>query len=146
MSSEENLRKVEAGLVAVNIRDVETFLALLDPEFQLKLVLKPDMVNQEGAHNGKEELRAQINQVYSVFPDYQMEQVVLRAHGNMVYHEVIVRGTHQGGFTLPNGVTIAPTGRRVEIPVEVYHTFDPTGRFLSSTVYVNLLDVLKQFQ
>lgn len=146
MSSEDNLHKVEAGFVAVNVRDIDAFLALLDPEFQLQLVFKPEMVNQPGAHNDKNELRAHFNLVYSAFPDYQMEQVSLRAFGNMVYHEVIVRGTHQGSFTLPTGVTISPTGRHVEIPVEVYHTFDPAGRFLSSTVNVNLMDVLKQFQ
>jgi hypothetical protein len=40
---------------------------------------------------------------------------------------------------------IPPTRLRVAIPVEVFHTFDANGRFLNSTGYANLIDVLKQF-
>ena len=142
MGAEDNLRTVEAGFAAVNAHDLDGFIALLDPEFRLQLVFKPPMV-QQGDLNGREELRRVLSLTNSAFPDYQMEQVALRANGNMVYHELMVRGTHQANLTLPNGVTVQPTGRRVEMPVEVYHTFDPAGRYMSSTIHVNLLDVLK---
>ena len=74
-----------------------------------------------------------------------MDQIELRASGNMVYHEIVIHGTHKVAFILPNGIQVPPSGMKVDLPIEVYHTFDPAGRFISSTSYINLLDVLKQF-
>lgn len=143
MGAEENLRKVEAGFAAVNARDVTTFIGLLDPEFQLKLVVRPPMLGLQQGLSGADQLRYYFDLVFSAMPDFHLDQVALRANGNMVYHEVIARGTHQVSFTLPGGVRIPATGQRIEMPVEVYHTFDPSGRYMSSTVNVNMIDVLK---
>jgi hypothetical protein len=39
-----------------------------------------------------------------------------------------------------------PTGLKIRLPVEVFHTFNNQGGFVSSTGYVNLLDIMKQFK
>ena len=145
MPSQENMAKVEAGFTAVNKRDVETFLALLDPTFKLQLILKPEVLQAHGDLAGPEGFRYYLNLLYTAFPDYLMEQTKITAQGNMVYQEITIHGSHLGDFVLPNGLKVPPTGLRIAIPVEVYHTFDPSGRFLSSTGYANLIDVFKQF-
>jgi len=145
MGSQENMAKVEAGFKAVNNRDVETFLALLDADFKLQLILKPELLQAHGDLKGQEGFRYYLNLLYTAFPDYLMEQTKIAAHGNMVYQEITIHGNHLGDFILPTGMKIPPTGLKIQIPVEVYHTFDVAGRFLSSTGYANLIDVFKQF-
>jgi predicted ester cyclase len=145
VSPQDNANKIEAGFKAVNERDIETFLALLEPSFKLQLILKPELLQGKGTLHGLDGFRYYLNLLYTAFPDYVMEQVNITARGNMVYQEIIIHGTHQGEFELPNGMKIPPTGLRINIPVEVFHTFDAQGRFLSSTGYANMIEVFKQF-
>jgi predicted ester cyclase len=145
MSAEDNLNRIVAGFEAVSARDIDKFLSYLDPDFRLQVILKPLALHQQGTFNGKEGFRYYLNLLFTSFPDFHMDQIALRANGNMVYHEIVIHGTHQAAFTLPNGIVVPPSGMRVELPLEVYHTFDPTGRFISSTSYINLLVVLIQF-
>lgn len=145
MSSEANVAKITAGFKAVNDRDFDAFLALLEPDFKLNLVLKPEMLQAHGEMQGREGFKYYLNLLNTAFPDYVMEQVSINAHGNMVYQQINLRATHLGNFILPNGIKIPPTGLRVMIPTEVYHTFDQNGAFKSSTGYANLLDVMRQF-
>ncbi len=145
MSPQDNLHKIQAGFKAVNERDIEAFLALLDPSFRLQLIVKPEVLQAHGTLEGLEGFRFYLNLLYSAFPDYSMEETRITAYRNMVYETITIRGTHKGDFQLPNGIKVPPTGLKVTIPVEVYHTFDDEGRFLSSTGYADLIDVLKQF-
>ncbi len=64
----------------------------------------------------------------------------------MVYQEFVILGTHSGPLLLPNGVRLPPTGMKIRLPVEVFHTFNSEGGFVSSTGYANLLDIMKQFK
>ena len=112
---------------------------------KLQVIIKPLALHQQGTFNGKEGFRYYLNLLFTSFPDFHMDQVTLRAEGNMVYHEVVIHGTHEVAFTLPNGLEVPPTHTRVNLPIEVYHTFAPDGRFLSSTGYINILDVVRQF-
>ncbi len=41
MSAEDNARKIESGVTAVNARDIPGFVKLLEPGFKLHLILKP---------------------------------------------------------------------------------------------------------
>ncbi len=145
MSSQDNIAKVQAGFKLVSERNFEAFLALLEPDFKLQLILKPEVLQAHGDLRGLEGFRYYLNLLATAFPDYVMEEVTIRAHGNMVFQEIILRGTHLGDFILPNGIKIPPTRLRVQVPSEVFHTFDPQGRFVSSTGYANLIDVLRQF-
>jgi len=145
MSAQDNIAKVEAGLKAVNEHGIDEFVALLEPDFKLQLILEPATSQSPGAANGRDGFRAYLWLLFSAFPDFRMEQVRISAHGNKVYQEIIVYGAHLGEFVLPNGLKIPPTGLEVRILVEIYHTFNESGGFISSTGHAKLVDVLKQF-
>jgi ketosteroid isomerase-like protein len=145
MSAQDNMTKVEAGFKAVNERDLDTFLALLEPDFKLLLILEPAALQTQASLGGREGFKSYLDLLYSAFPDFRMEQVTISGHRNMVYQEIIIYGSHLGKFVLPTGLKIPPTGLKVRIPVEIYHSFDDTGCFKSSTGHAKLIDVLKQF-
>ena len=145
MSAEDNARKIETGLAAVNARDIPGFVKILAPGFKLHLILKPEQLMPQGQKSGAEGFAEYLRMLYAAFPDFQIEQTGLQANGRMVHQEVIVHGTHGGSLTLPNGITVPPTGLRVTIPCEVFHSFNAEGGFISSTGYVNLMDIAKQF-
>ncbi len=145
MSAQGNLNKVVAGLTAVNNRDVAGFLRMLESGFKLYLIVKPEQLMAQGQISSPQGFGTYLQMLYAAFPDLCFQQVGIRANGNMVYQELIILGTHQGPLELPNGTLMNATGIRVHIPAEVYHTFDDQGGFISSTGYINLLDIMKQF-
>ena len=146
MSAEDNVRKVEAGLAAVNARDTAGFMRLLEPGFKLHLLIKPEQLMPQGQKSEPEAFGEYLSMLYSAFPDFHVEQTNIRGSGNMVHQELVVHGTHSGALTLPNGLRVPPTGLRVRFPCEVFHTFNAGGGFVGSTGYVNLLDMMKQFK
>ncbi len=145
MSAQDNLNKVVAGLAAVNAHDLAGFMQILDPGFKLYLIVKPERLMPKGQVSSPQGFGTYLHMLYTALPDLQFQQVGIRANGNMVYQELIILGTHNGPLELPNGSMVNPTGIRVKLPAEVYHTFNDHGGFISSTGYVNLLDVMKQF-
>ncbi len=145
MSAQDNLNKVVAGLTAVNAQDVTAFMQLLEPGFKLYLIIKPERLMPKGQISGPQGFGSYLHMLYTAVPDINFQQVGIRASGHMVYQELVILGMHSGPLELPNGTVVNPTGIRVRLPAEVYHTFDDRGGFISSTGYVNLLDVMKQF-
>jgi predicted ester cyclase len=146
MTAQDNLNRVLAGLTAVNNRDVQGFVDLLEPDFKLYLILKPEQLLPQGRVSGPEGFATYLNMLYTAFSDVVFKQVGIQANGNMVHQEFIILGRHNGPLVLPTGITIPPTGRKINLPIEVFHTFSEQGAFISSTGYANLLDVLKQFR
>ncbi len=145
MSAQDNLNKVAAGLEAVNRRDVAGFMRLLEPGFKLYLIVKPERLMPQGQISGPQGFGDYLNMLYTAFPDVNFQQTGVRASGNMVYQELVIQGKHNGPLVLPNGTSVKATGIKARVPTEVYHTFNDQGGFISSTGYVNLLDILKQF-
>jgi hypothetical protein len=145
MSAQDNMTKVEAGFKAVNEGDINTFLALLESDFKLLLIVEPETPQTQASLGGRDGFKSYLDLLYSAFPDFRMEQITISAHRNMVYQKIIICGCHLGEFVLPTGLKIPPTRLKVRIPVEIYHTFDETGSFRSSTGHAKLVDVLKQF-
>ncbi len=139
------MRKVEAGLAAVNARDVAGFIRLLEPGFKLYLIVKPEQLMPQGQISGPEGFASYLNMLYTAFPDVHLQQESLKANGNIVHQELVIQGRHSGALVLPNGKVLPPTGLRVQIPTEVFHTFNDQGGFVSSTGYANLLDIMRQF-
>jgi hypothetical protein len=56
--------------------------------------------------------------IRAAMPDFNHNMKNQREAGNMLYATVEVTGTQTGTFQLPDGGTIAPTGRTVRNPVE----------------------------
>jgi predicted ester cyclase len=146
MAEKENIAKIETGLAAVNARDVAGFTRLLEPGFKLHLLIKPEQLMPHGQKSGADAFADYLNMLYTAFPDFHIEQVNIRAGGNMVHQEVKIHGAQRGPLALPNGITLPPSGMQVNIPVEVFHTFNASGGFIGSTGYVNLLDIARQFR
>ncbi len=146
MSADNNVKKVEAGLAAVNAQDIDGFISLLEPGFKLYLLVKPELLMPQGQKSGPEAFRKYLGMLYNAFPNFFAEQTNIRGSGHMVHQELVIHGTHMGTLILPNGMRIPPTGLRIQFPCEVFHTFNAAGGFASSTGYVNLLDMVKQFK
>lgn len=146
MSAEENKKIILAGVTAVNNRDIESFVQLLVPGFKLFLITKPEKLLPQGRVSGSEGFATYLNMLYTAFSDVVFQQQSIEAQGNMVHQEFLIIGKHSGPLLLPNGVKLPPTGFKINLPVEVFHTFTPKGEFISSTGYVNLLDIMKQFK
>jgi predicted ester cyclase len=108
--------------------------------------LKPEQLLPQGRVSGPEGFATYLNMLYTAFSDFVFEQQHIQANGNMVHQEFRIIGRHNGPLVLPTGITIPPTNRKINLPVEVFHTFNDQGGFISSTGYTNLLDVLKQFR
>ena len=146
MTAEDNKKKILAGTAAVNNRDVEGFMRILEPGFKLYLIVKPERLLPQGKVSGAEGFGTYLNMLYTAFSDMVFQQMSVQAQGNMVHQEFLIIGKHTGSLSLPNGVVLPPTGFKIRLPVEVFHTFNNEGGFVSSTGYVNLLDIMKQFK
>jgi predicted ester cyclase len=146
MSAEDNKNKILAGTAAVNNRDIEGFTRLLEPGFKLYVIVKPEKLLPHGKVSGAEGFSAYLHMLYSAFSDVVFQQESLHALGNLVHQEFLIIGKHTGRLFLPNGIQLPPTGFKIRLPIEVFHTFNDQGGFVSSTGYANLLDILKQFK
>jgi predicted ester cyclase len=135
-----------AGLTAVNKRDINGFIQLIEPDFKLHLILKPERLLPQGQLSGREGFATYLTMLYNAFSDIRFEQENLNANGNMVYQQLRVIGTHTGPLVLPNGVELPATRLKIRMPTEVFHTFNNQGGFMSSTGYANLMDIMQQFK
>ena len=138
--------RVTAGLTAVNNHDVDGFVRLLEPGFKLFLIVKPEQFMPQGNINGTDGFAEYLHMLYGAFEDLRFEQKSLSANGNMVYQELLTLGKHSGPLHLPNGLEIPPTKLKIHLQTEVFHTFNSQGGFISSTGYVNLVEIMKQFK
>lgn len=146
MTTQENINKVLAGFAAVNNRDIQSFVKLLEPGFKLYLIVKPERLMPQGQISGPEGFATYLSMLYGAFSNVKFEQRAIQASGNMVYQDLLVLGKHTGPLALPNGLTVPPTGLKIRFPTEVFHTFNNEGGFISSTGYANLIDIMKQFR
>lgn len=88
-----------------NRRDFDHWRELLHPQYSY---IGGDGVRQEGPEAGMA-----IGQMYAAaFPDGKLEIRSIHVSGNTAVVEFTARGTHQGEM-----MGIAPTGRKIEIPV-----------------------------
>ena len=146
MTTQDNIDKVTAGFAAVNNRDIPAFIALLEPDFKLFLIVKPERLMPQGQVSGPDGFAKYLEMLYTAFSDVVFDQQSITANGNMVYQQLVVRGKHTGPLMLPNGIQLPPTKLKVNLPTEVFHTFNEQGGFVSSTGYANLMDIMKQFK
>jgi len=146
MTAEDNKNKILAGTTAVNNRDIEGFTRLLEPGFKLFLIVKPERLLPHGKVSGTEGFSTYLGMLYTAFSDAIFQQKSVQAQGNMVHQEFLIIGKHTGPLLLPNGIELPPTGLNIRLPIEVFHTFNNEGGFVSSTGYANLLDIMKQFK
>jgi predicted ester cyclase len=146
LTTRDNLAKVTAGLTAVNKRDIDRVVQLIEPDFKLHLILKPEQLLPQGQLSGRDGFATYLAMLYKAFSDMRFEQENLNANGNMVYQQLRVIGTHTGPLVLPTGIELQATRLKVRMPAEVFHTFNSEGGFVSSTGYANVIDIMQQFK
>ena len=109
--------------------------------------LRPDVlfvVPDAGELKGPDQVLGYMKAYFNAFPDAKLEPVASYDVGHTTIDEWIFRGTHTGPLVLPNGETIAPTGRRVSVPGIDIETFDDEGLLLGDRAYFDQLDFLIQ--
>jgi steroid delta-isomerase-like uncharacterized protein len=90
-------------------------------------------------YTGRDGVRLFYEQLMKALPDLEIE--VQRRHmaEDTVLVEVVVRGTHLGGWR-----GLPATGRRVEFPLCGVYTFDAEDRLASERIYYDRGSVLRQ--
>ncbi|MGH2987729.1 MAG: nuclear transport factor 2 family protein [Solirubrobacterales bacterium] len=94
--SEENIELAHRAWGAVRKRDLDAFLALMDPE----VVAVPRILAVEGgALHGHDGIRRWWESIFGVFPDFDAEVIGIRGVGEVTISNVQVRGRGQGSDT-----------------------------------------------
>ncbi len=114
---------------AENRHDVEATIATFDhPRYE---------VNGQPS-DGEAAVRELLQALMNGFPDLHAEIKSIRHADDAVFGETLITGTHDGEWA-----GIAPTGRRVEVPVAAIFEFDE-DRLLCEKVYMDFAAVLTQ--
>jgi steroid delta-isomerase-like uncharacterized protein len=115
---------------AENAHDVHAVVATFaaDPVFSL---------NGE-SFRGRDAAAAAHAGLFEGFPDLVIEPAATHVSGDVIIVESVQRGTHDGPFQ-----GIAPTGRRIEVPVCTLFVFRHT-ELVAETVYLDVALVLGQ--
>jgi steroid delta-isomerase-like uncharacterized protein len=90
-------------------------------------------------YEGVDGVRAFYEQLMSALPDLRIDVQRQHVTDDAVLVEVIIRGTHLGGWR-----GLPATGRRVEIPLCGIYTFDADDRLAGERIYYDRATVLRQ--
>lgn len=103
--SEQNVRRlVEEAYTALNRRDLDAHLELLDDSYVWESDTFPAPVK------GREAIRQTFNEYFSAFPDMHLEIEHILVSGDHLAVRWCITGTHKGEF-----MSIAPTNRKVTL-------------------------------
>jgi ketosteroid isomerase-like protein len=93
--SEENVERAHRAYEAFNGRDLDAFLALVDPEaeFTTRFVVRSE------PYHGHDGVRMWWDDVLRVFPDFSVEIVEVRDAGDVTVNALRVRGHGLGSET-----------------------------------------------
>jgi ketosteroid isomerase-like protein len=93
--SQENVELTRQGYDAVNRRDLDAFLALMDEDVQAVSIL----VAMEGDYRGHDGIRRWWDDLLDIFPDYAVDVVEVRDLGDVTVAALCVRGHGAGSDT-----------------------------------------------
>jgi ketosteroid isomerase-like protein len=94
--SEENVALARQAWDAVSRRDLDAFLALMDPS----VVAMPRILAVEGgALHGHDGVRKWWESIFGVFPDFDAEVLGIRAVGDVTFSNVRAHGRGEGSDT-----------------------------------------------
>ena len=122
---------------AYNAHDLEMIRGFLRSDVVL---VAPDA----GELKGPDQFLGYMKGFFDAFPDAKLEPVAGYDAGHTTIDEWIFRGTHTGPLTLPNGDSIAPTGKRVSVPGIDIETWDDDGFLIGDRAYFDQLEFLTQ--
>ncbi len=90
-------------------------------------------------YNGRSGVRLFYEQLMKALPDLEIEVQSRHVADDALVVEVIIRGTHLGGWR-----GLPATGRRVEVPLCGIYTFDADDRLAGEKIYYDRGTVLRQ--
>jgi len=86
--SEENVELVHQAIDAFNRRDLDAFLALVDPHMEFT----PYVVAMEGGYQGHDGVRRWWQELFEVFPDWHGEPMEVRDLGGLTLAALRLEG------------------------------------------------------
>jgi ketosteroid isomerase-like protein len=93
--TQENVEAARRAYEAFNGRDLDAFLALVDPEVDFTT----RFVERGGSYHGHEGVRTWWEDLLRVFPDFTIEVVEIRDPGDLTINALRVRGRGMGSDT-----------------------------------------------
>jgi steroid delta-isomerase-like uncharacterized protein len=90
-------------------------------------------------YQGADGVRQFYEQLMQALPDLQIEVQRRHVTDDAILVEVIIHGTHLGGWR-----GLPPTGRRIEFPLCGIYTFDSEDRLAGEKIYYDRGTVLRQ--
>ena len=88
---------------------------------------------------GHDAVRAYYRSLLTAMPDLNIEVVDRHVSEDTIILEVIISGTHLGGWR-----GVPATGRRIKFPLCGIYTFDEDDRIAGEKIYYDRLEVLRQ--
>jgi ketosteroid isomerase-like protein len=86
--SQENVELLQRAIDAFNRRDIDAFLAVMDPAVEFT----PLVVAMEGGYRGHDGIRRWWQDLFGVFPNWSVEVTEVRDRGNLTLATVQARG------------------------------------------------------
>lgn len=132
MSEKDNVHMAEQALAALNARDLDRYLKLLDNSYVGESELMPNQLH------GPDAARQMMESYFKAFPDLHFETEQILTSGDYVVTRVRLTGTHKGNF-----MGIAPTNKTINIQgcnvVEVRN-----GKAVRSRIYSDNAKLFQQ--
>jgi len=110
LSMKENLQLVDRMWASYNARNWDE---LGEMHAESALMNEPGMK----PYRGRDAILRSYQGMLSVFPDTQMKVIRAFGQGDMVCFELLASATHRGPLVAPDGKTISPTNKRVQVEI-----------------------------
>ncbi len=104
--TQENVQAAQRAYEAFNRRDLDAFVALMDPEVDFTT----RFTDRSGPYEGHDGVREWWEDLLRVFPDFKVEVVEVRDLGDLTLNALRVRG-HGMGSDTPFEETIWQVGK-----------------------------------
>lgn len=132
MSEQDNARLAEQAIAAINERNLDKYVQLLDESFVMQTETQPAPVR------GRDEVRQMLQSYFQGIPDFRIEIEQIIASGDYVVTRSHVTGTHTGTF-----MGIPATNRKIDTHgcniVEIRN-----GKAVRSRLYAENVKLLQQ--
>ena len=110
MSVKENLQLIDTMMASYNARDWSRFG---------EVHAESALMNEPGLkpYRGRDAILKSYQGMLTVFPDTEMKIVRAFGQDDMVCFEMLASATHKGPLIAPDGKTISPTNKRVQVEI-----------------------------
>ncbi len=106
---------------AINKHDANALASLYAPQARAHDPLQPQPLQ------GKEAIRQDAQTFFQAFPDLKMKITNVTVNGTLVGAEIEFTGTQTGPMTSPQGTTLQPTNRKLQMHGASFIRLSPEG-------------------